>query len=279
MYYTLFIWVSGMCGHPAKKKDLRNRSRRINRMSDMNVSGAINTFSGYQSTARNTNRTTTKTTATASKGVTDIVDISQKNEGKLSSKAQEYLKSLREKYGDYDFLVGNSTDDLKTLSKSGSKEFSVIFSNAEIEKMASNEKYAAEKMQGVECAVKMCRRICEENGFVSAFDAMKTGNGTVNKIGIVTDDNGNRKFFAELEKSSDKQKERIDKYREKKDAERKEAEKKASKKSPYEKEEKDTVKRTTVEADSMEELIKKIKNIDWNNISDSKSGDRFDFTV
>lgn len=221
-------------------------------MSDMNVGSATNTFTGYQSTVRSKNRTTTKTTATASKGATDTVDISQKNEEKLSSKAQEYLKSLREKYGDYDFLVGNSTNDLKTLSKSGSKEFSVIFSNAEIEKMATDEKYAAEKMQGVEGAVKMCRRICEENGYVSAFDAMKAGNGTVNKIGIVTDDNGNMKFFAELEKSSDKQKERIEKY---------------------------SVKRTTVEAGSIEELIEKIKNIDWNNVSDSKSGDRFDFSV
>ena len=118
-----------------------------------------------------------------------------------------------------------------------------------------------------------------EYPYVSAFDAMKAGNGTVNKIGIVTDDNGNMKFFAELEKSSDKQKERIEKYREKKAEERKEAEKKASKKSPYEKQEKDTVKRTTVEADSMEELIEKIKNINWNNVSDSKSGDRFDFSV
>ena len=118
--------------------------------------------------------------------------------------------------------------------------------------MATDEKYAAEKMQGVEGAVKMCRRICEENGYVSAFDAMKAGNGTVNKIGIVTDDNGNMKFFAELEKSSDKQKERIEKY---------------------------SVKRTTVEAGSIEELIEKIKNIDWNNVSDSKSGDRFDFSV
>ena len=136
-------------------------------MSDINVSSAINTFASYQSTAINTNRTTAKTTAAASKGAADTVDISQKNEEKLSSKAKEYLKSLREKYGDYDFLVGNSTDDLKTLSKSGSKEFSVIFSNAEIEKMATDEKYAAEKMQGVEGAVKMCRRICEENGYVS----------------------------------------------------------------------------------------------------------------
>ena len=248
-------------------------------MSDMNVGGVTNTHNTYQTTATGRNRTATKETAATSPQKTDTIDISQKNEEKLSGKAQQYLKMLREKYGDYDFLVGNSTDDLKTLSKSGSKEFSVIFSNAELERMATDEKYAAEKMQGVEGAVKMCRRICEENGYVSAFDAMKAGNGTVNKIGIVVDDNGNTKLFAELEKSSEKQKERLEKAREKKADEKRAAEKKASKKSPYEKEEKDTVKRTTVEAASMEELIEKIKNIDWNNVSDSKSGDRFNFTV
>ena len=67
-------------------------------MSDMNVSGATNTFAGYQTTATGKNRTTTKTTATSSKGEINTVDISQKNEETLSSKAQEYLKSLREKY-------------------------------------------------------------------------------------------------------------------------------------------------------------------------------------
>lgn len=248
-------------------------------MSDMNVGVVTNTHNTYQTTATGRTRTATKETAATSPQKTDTVDISQKNEEKLSGKTQQYLKTLREKYGDYDFLVGNSTDDLKTLSKSGSKEFSVIFSNAELERMATDEKYAAEKMQGVEGAVKMCRRICEENGYVSAFDAMKAGNGTVNKIGIVVDDNGNTKLFAELEKSSEKQKERLEKAREKKADEKRAAEKKASKKIPYEKEEKDTVKRTTVEADSMEELIEKIKNIDWNNVSNSKSGDRFNFTV
>lgn len=211
-------------------------------------------------------------------------DISKKNEDKLSDKARDFLKNLRKQYGDYDFLVGNSTDDLKALSKSGSKEFSVIFSNAELERMATDEKYAAEKMQGVDGAVEMCRRICEQEGYVSAFEAMKAGNGTVNKISIVTDDNGNTKFFAELEKVSDKQKERLaksgeKKAEEKKAEEKKVSEKKTAKKNPYEKDDKDFVKRTTLEANSMEELIEKIRNIDWNHIADSKSGDRFSFSV
>ena len=258
-------------------------------MGNMNIGGTISRYAGYQMTANNRNRANTKATTAASKNVTESIDISQKNEEKLSEKAQEYLKSLREKYGEYDFLVGNCTDDLKSLAKSGSKEFSIIFSNAEIERMATDEKYAAEKMQGVEGAIEMCRKICEENGYVSVFDAINAGNGTVNRIAIVTDDNGNMKFYAELEKSSDKQKERIEKAREKKAEEKKAEEEKAEekklaekrplKKSPYEKDDKDTVKRTTIEADSMEELLEKIKNIDWNNVADCKSGDRFDFSV
>ena len=205
-------------------------------------------------------------------------DISSKNEEKLSKKAQDFLKNLREKYGDYDFLIGNGTDDLKALSKSGSKEFSVIFSSAEIERMASDEKYAEEKMQGVQGAVKMCKRICEENGFVSAFGGGLGENGTINKIGVSIDDNGNKKLFAELEKSSSKQRERIEKNREE-HAEEKKAADKSKKKNPYEKEEEPSVKRTTVEADSVEELIEKIKNIGWDQVKDSFSGDRINFSV
>lgn len=211
-----------------------------------------------------------------------VNDISSKNESKLSSKAQDFLKNLRSKYGDYDFLIGNSTDDLKSLSKSGSKEYSVIFSSAELERMANDEKYAEEKMQGVEGAVKMAKRIAEENGYTSAFG--KDGeNGTINKISIAVGDDGSTKIFAELEKTSDKQKERINKAREKRAEEKKAADKKAKekveKKNPYEKDDKDSVKRTTIEATSEEEFIEKLKNLDWSKVSDSHSGDRFNFSV
>ena len=203
-------------------------------------------------------------------------DISIKNEEKLSKKAQDFLKNLRQKYKNYDFMVGNSTDDLKALSKNGSKEFSIIFSNAEIERMANDESYASEKMFGVENAVNMCRKICEQQGYVSAYGE---GNNSINKVGIVSDDKGNMKFFAELEKTSDKQKERIEKAREKKAEEKKASERRANKKNPYEKDSKPSVKRTTIEADSYNELLDKLENMDWSKISDSKSGDRFNFSV
>ncbi len=204
--------------------------------------------------------------------------ISAKNEEKLSKKAQKFLDHLRKQYGDYDFLIGNGTDDLKALSKSGSKEFSVIFSNAELERMANDEKYAAEKMHGVEGAVKMCKRICEENGYVSAFGKGEGPNGTINKIGVSFDDHGNTKLFAELEKTSSKQRERIEKSREKK-AEDKRHKETVGVKNPYEKDDKNSVKRATIVASSAEELLEKIKNFDWNKVQDSHSGDRFNYTA
>lgn len=203
-------------------------------------------------------------------------DISANNEEKLSKKAQDYLKNLREKYGDYDFMIGNGSDEIRALSKTGSKEFSVILSNEEIERMANDEDYAAKKLHEVENSVNMCRKICEQQGYESSFG---TGNGTINKITIASDDNGNMKFFAELEKTSEKQKERLEKSREKKADDKKAEERRAHKKNPYEKEKKDTVKRTTIEANSINELMDKIEHIDWADIADSKSGDRFNFSV
>lgn len=229
---------------------------------------------GSKKTGKSAGIDAVKTTSS----VGEANDISKANEGRLSRKAQDFLNNLRKQYGDYDFFIGNSTDDLKALSKSGSKEFSVIFSSSEIERMANDEKYAKEKMQGVEGAISMSKKICEQEGFVSAFGAMNADNGTVNKISISVDDNGNIKLFAELEKSSEKKRERLERTKEKR-AEEKNAHDKAGKKNPYEKDEKDLVKRTTVEAASIEELIEKIRNIDWSSISDSKSGDRFNFSV
>ena len=201
-------------------------------------------------------------------------DISGKNEANLSKKAQDFLKNLREKYGDYDFMIGNSTDDLKALSKTGSKEFSVIFSSAEIERMANDEKYAEEKMQGVAGAVKMAKRVAEEYGFGSASGE----NGVINKIGVTVDDSGKMKLFADLEKTTSKQRERIEANREKR-AEEKKAADKTKKKNPYEKNDKPSVKRARIEADTEEEFIDKLKNLDWSKIEDSHSGDRVNFTA
>lgn len=171
---------------------------------------------------------------------------SKKNEKALSKKAQEFLAKLREQYSDYDFFVGNGPDEIKGLSGSGSKEISVIFSNAELERMANDEEYAKEKLEGVEGAVKMTKKIAEENGFASLLEKMDGTNGTLNRLSIAVDDSGTMKLFAELEKSSDKNAGT------------------------------NFVKRVSLEATSIEDLATQMASIDWTKVKDSHSGDKFD---
>ena len=69
-------------------------------------------------------------------------------------------------------------------------------------------------------------------------------------------------------------KEYLEKLQEKKAAEKKEAKKKEQSKQTE-------VRKTTVQANSKEELLDKIKNIDWDSIKpeENKIGGRFDFLI
>lgn len=100
-------------------------------------------------------------------------DISKKNEEKLSTKAQKYLADLRKQYGDYDIVVGNRTDDMQALAKGQGKDTTVIFSNADIERMAVDKKFADEKMRGVAGSVKMAHKVDEENAKGAVYEPGK----------------------------------------------------------------------------------------------------------
>ena len=100
-------------------------------------------------------------------------DISKKNEEKLSTKGQKYLADLRKQYGDYDIVVGNRTDDMQALAKGQGKDTTVIFSNADIERMAVDKKFADEKMQGVAGSVKMAHKVDEENAKGAVYEPGK----------------------------------------------------------------------------------------------------------
>lgn len=71
------------------------------------------------------------------------------SEDKLSSKAQKYLETLRKDNADFDFIIADKGDDLRGLVDQSDKEFTVVFSSAELERMASDEKYAREKLSTV----------------------------------------------------------------------------------------------------------------------------------
>ena len=96
----------------------------------------------------------------------------------------------------------------------------------------------------------------------------------IDSCGISFNSDGTTTFFAQLEKSSASQKEYLEKLQEKKAAEKKEAKKKEQSKQTE-------VRKTTVQANSKEELLDKIKNIDWDSIKpeENKIGGRFDFSI
>lgn len=86
-------------------------------------------------------------------------------------------------------------------------------------------------------------------------------------MGVSIGKDGTMSFFADLEKLSEKQRERIEKNREEKREERNSS---------------DSVKRTRVYADSPEELLKSIKQIDWSKIKEEKASEnsrKFDLSV
>lgn len=200
----------------------------------------------------------------------------------LSTAAQQLLEKLQKTYNNMDFMVYGNGQDAKEILSQGTKEISVLFSSDELEKMASDEKYLMQKMQGIDGAVRMSEEINQKYGFERAFGKESTADTEITKIGIAFNDDGTTSFFAELEKSSAKQRERIEEAREEKRTEKKAADKKAEKElQSYAKSSADT-KRTVVQADSMEELIKKIGAVDWENVKAEKTpenGSRFDYSI
>ncbi len=212
----------------------------------------------------------------------------------LSARAQKYLDKLNQSYDNMEFLVYNSGKDAKEVLSHSTKEVSVMLSREEIEKMASDEAYAAEKMKGVQGALRMSEQINREFGYTSAFGENSENAGTrISRIAVSFKDDGSANIFAELEKTSRKQREQIEEARAEKRAEDKQTKKKQAQKKQHEKrlEEKAAdrysrtnadPKRTVVEAGSVDELMKKIAAVNWNEIraeGSTESGGRFDFSI
>ena len=205
-------------------------------------------------------------------------------EQKLSTGAQDVLKKLREAYGDMDFMVAdfNGEEEAKKILSRGTKEFSVLFSAEELEKMASDESYYQQKIHGIEGAVRMSEKICEQYGFERVFGEDAQADTLVNRFGIAFNDDGTTSFFAELEQVNAKQRERIAEKKEEAKEEKKSAENKAGKDLQAYKNETSETKRTTLYATSMEELLEKISALNWDNIKTEPavtSGTKYDFSV
>lgn len=211
---------------------------------------AINTniYNTYQNPYTETALREKETASRKTENKDKTQEVGGGNGVKISKKAQDLLKRLRKTYGNMDFMVADfkNGDEAKEIMSRGNKEFSVLFSPDELEKMAADEKYEKENLRRIEGAVRMAKKINEQFGLNSEF-GKDPKNGGLSRFGITFDKDGVMSLFAELEKTVDKK----------------------------------TVKKATVQASGVEELMEKLKAVDWEKIQEEKNNgnSKFDFKV
>lgn len=189
----------------------------------------------------------------------------------LSRQAQDLLKELKSKYGNMDFMVAEYETDEEAaeyLSR-GTKEYSVLMDPETLEEMAK-DKDTKEKYLGL---------LDEATGKLSELkeELEDDEDGKeVTHIGVSIGKDGTLTYFAELEQMSEKQRERIEASKEKKQEEAKKADK-----AKQEELEKPKPKRTQVKAGSIEELLEKIRSVDWDEVPATREtrGGRFDQSI
>ncbi len=217
--------------------------------------------------------------------------INEKKESGLSEKAQKLLNKLRSTYTNVDFMVADSDtgDEAKQVLSQYTREYSVLLTTDEIEKMASDEQFEKEYLSQIETAIGVTDNINEQYDMSQSFES-KGGYTVVSKYGVMVDADGKATLFADLNKLSDAQKEYLEKHREKVKEEKKAEEAKAEKKEGEERleeiaEEADPFdelveKSVRIEASNIHELLEKIKNLNWDDVAPNNAtvGTNFDFT-
>lgn len=206
---------------------------------------------------------------------------------KLSDKAKALLEELKAKYTDMDFMVADysSDEEAQEYLSQGNKAFSVLIDPNDLEAMANDEQVKDKTLSLLEEA--------RQNLTDLQSQLEEDGETNVKNLGVTINTDGKVSYFAELEKMSQSQKDRMEKIKENKAEEKAEADKKAAR---QEREERmDALKsdrfytnlpqidkHTTVQADTMEELLEKIRNVNWDDIPEEKTapmGRRFDLNI
>lgn len=243
----------------------------------------IDSYSVYQSSYYENNTAKSKKTKETDK--TDKTSKTDKNsQVQLSDRAKKLLEELKKTYGNMDFIVADyeSDEEAAQYLSRGTKEYSVLIEPELLEEMAADAE-TKEKYLGI---------LDEATGKLAD---MKTQLGDkadeVTRLGVTIGKDGMMTFFAELEKVSERQKERIEKAKEEKAENKAVSEKKKDDKTVSEKETEEiknskTIseksKKTTVYASSVEELLEKIQNVDWSQVKAAEvpvTGSKFDCTI
>ena len=149
----------------------------------------------------------------------------------LSDKAKTYLKNLRRSRGHVDFRIAEKGKENDALAGKSNKEFTVVLSNEEIEKMATDKKFEREQLNTLDQTVKSM--LMAQTGIGNNNGANKTNVEDIKSIAAKTQEDGTTMLIASLEKSTSsvrKIAEEQDKKREAKKLEEKQDAKRAAEK-------------------------------------------------
>lgn len=254
----------------------------------------LSAYSAYQGSSANYVRNGKETSRSSAQGTSrtnrtqqdKTADKVGQNELNLSDEAKDLLQELKEKYSNMDFMVAHFSSDEEAQSylSRGTKDYSVLIDPETLEAMAADEETKEKYINMIDEATTKLDDVKEE----LSEEAEESGS-EIKSIGITLGDDGTVSYFAELEKAGAKQKERIESSREKKAEEKKADEKKAAQekakerlKAGYGESLTNTEKKTTmVSASSIEELLEKIRSVDWNAVKAEipETGSRFNCTI
>lgn len=168
---------------------------------------------------------------------------------KLSKDAQDYLEKLKEKYNIADVIVADyhTDEEANALMAGTSKDYAIVITPDLLEKMASEEDTRTKYEEILDTGLGKMENIKEELG----EDADK-----VSKIGMTVDEEGQVKYFAVLDEQREQDAKRMEEQKETR------AKEKAEKKKADEKERLEELRQSKsriITADTIEELIKKIR--------------------
>ncbi|WP_029321431.1 DUF6033 family protein [Butyrivibrio sp. AE3004] len=261
-------------------------------MSMVNGIGAnyANQLSAYQTKNHHTGKTENTKKNDTQLGVLKNKGISETHvqEGvELSEGAKKLLDELKEKYGNMDFFVSNysSDEEAEDIMSRGTKDYSVLIEPEILEQMAADEETKNKYMNIIDESTGKLDEIKEQ---------LKESGQEVESLGMKIDAEGAVSFFAKIKEQNEKYQKQVASDKEAAKAEEAKAEKRKEREEAmeklregqganrYSKKEAPYEKVTTVYADSVDELLDKIKNVDWSQIEATPVkgyGSKFDFSV
>lgn len=202
----------------------------------------------------------------------------------LSDKAKDYYDKLKSKYHNMEFIAVSK--DMKAQVQANAASYGnankmvVLIDEEKLERMATDESFR-KKYEGI---IAM-----SQTKMAEAKNSLTSSGASVKNFGMSVDSNGKESFFATVEKSGDLQKKRIEKkaaekkeqkIKDKKKAEKKALEERIQKAREKKAEKADTDDKdndeiesvddkeyVTFEANSMDELLSKVRTYTYNSAS------------